>query len=546
MFKHLKQLIYAMVLLFLLTACTSYSQDENIKEMENPPEQEEVISDSGPVNGGTLNLYVSSLDSVNPLFVKDKSASEVFGLVYDSLVALDGQLKAVPCLAERWEVSPDGMTWTFYLRKDVRWHDNVQFTAKDVDFTFKTLADNQYDSVYKYNIKYVSYFVAEDSYTFKVVLSKPHGNFLTLMDFPIIPRHKFEGREFLKEDMDFVPVGTGPYQIREYEPYKQMKLAVNPLWWGENIPYIDNINVQVMPDNGTALYALEAKELDYVSTDVVDWEKYSGKEGLQSKEYSTGRYEFLAVNFNNIVLSDNSVRKAIAYAIDRDKIINEVLLGNGKKTDVPIQPESWLYDSNRETYNYDVQKAKQILDEGGWRDTDGDGVLDKMIEGVKVPLSFQLLTNRENNIRREVAQIIVNQLKELGMDVTFKTALWDDLKEIIAAQDFDILLTGLNLSSDGDLSFAFHSSEIEKGTNFISYNNPIMDQYIEKALTSVEEEQIKYNYSLLQKKIVEELPYISLYFRTSAVLYSQRLRGDIAPLGTNIYNNIHKWYLVTQ
>lgn len=534
-----------LLILLLLSSC-NYQQGEQSLDDNIQPEQRKDIQDTGPVKGGTLNLYSSNPDTLNPLFTKSKSNAEILNLVFNSLIIYDKNMNVFPSLAERWEVSPDGMTWTFFLRKDVKWHDNAQFTANDVDYTFKVLSSSKYDSIYKFNIQFVSYFSVVDEYTFKVVLTQPYGNFLEMMTFPIVAKHQFQGKELDGNTPDFKPIGTGPFKFVKYDPLKELRLKVNTAWWGENVPYIEDIIVKLVPDNNTALYALEAKEIDLVPTNVVDWEKYSGKGNIKIKEFITNYYEFIAVNFNNKVLSDKAVRKAIAYAIDRNKIINEVLLNHAKKSDVPVNPESWLYDPSSQIYDYDIQKAKEILNGAGWNDLNNDGVLDKVIDGVNMSLSFEIITNNDNVIRDKAATIIENQLKAVGMNVTVKKVAWNELNSILNSKNFDAVLSGLNLFPNSDLSFAFHSSEIERGTNFISYNNPQMDELLQQAFKAVDKEQRRQAYSLLQKQIAEELPYISLYFRTSAVLYNDRLRGDVNPIGTNIYNNIHKWYLLKE
>lgn len=531
------------LILFLLSACT-FQQDQQKLDDKTEPEKQMKLEDTGPVKGGTLNLQSFNPDTFNPLLTKSKSNAEILNLIFDSLVTYDKNMNIVPALAERWEVSADGMTWTFFLRKDVKWHDNSQFNAYDVDYTFKIITSNKYNSIYKFNTQHISYFGVVDEYTFKVVLNQPYGGFLDTVSFPIIAKHQFEGREPSGNDLNFKPIGTGPYQFVAYNPLKEIKLKANATWWKDSSPYIDNIIVKLLPDNETALYSLEAKEIDLVPTDVVDWEKYSAKGNIEIKEYLTNYYEFIAVNFNNKVLSDNAVRKAIAYAIDRDKIIGEALLGHGKKTDVPINPDSWLYDASSQIYSFDIKKAKEILVQAGWKDSNNDGILDKEIEGVNLPLSFKLTTNQDNVIRDKVAQAIVNQLQDVGMQVTLEKVSWDEINNMLNSKNFDAILTGLNLFPNGDLSFAFHSSEIERGTNFISYSSQQMDDLLSRAFKTVNADQRKQAYVLLQKQIVEDLPYISLYFRTSAILHSDRLRGDINPIGTNIYNNIHKWYLL--
>ncbi|MCG8500125.1 MAG: peptide ABC transporter substrate-binding protein [Firmicutes bacterium] len=536
---------FALILILLCGACAC-EQTGQVSEGETQPQEEEKAEDTGPVRGGTLTLQSYNADTLHPLLTKSNSNIQVLGLIYDSLITFDDQLNVVPGLAESWQVSDDGMTWTFQLRKDVKWHDGTGLTANDVDFTFKAINDKRYDSVYQYNTQSVTRFEVVDEYTFRVVLNRPYGGFIRMMYFPVLPKHQLQGLEIKSVDQDFKPIGTGPYRFAEYTPMKEIKLKASDTWWKDQSPYIDEVIVRLMPDNQTALYALEAKEADFVVTDVVDWKKYNGKENIRTKEFLTGAYEFIGVNFNHNVLSDKAVRKAMAYAIDRETIIDEVLLGHARLSDVPMMPGTALYDESAYSYWLDREKAIELLNQAGWTDSDNDGVLDKEIEGVVTPLAFELVTNNENMIREKSAEMIAAHLKDIGMNVTLKKAPWDDLKEMVDTKNFDAVLTGFDLAPSMDLSFAFHSEEIERGTNFISYRNAEMDDLLFQTFRAVDAAQSKQAYAKLQKLIVEDVPYISLYFRTSAVIYNGRLRGDINPISTNLYNDINKWYLLQQ
>ena len=536
---------FALILILLCGACAC-EQTGQVSEGETQPQEEEKAEDTGPVRGGTLTLQSYNADTLHPLLTKSNSNIQVLGLIYDSLITFDDQLNVVPGLAESWQVSDDGMTWTFQLRKDVKWHDGTGLTANDVDFTFKAINDKRYDSVYQYNTQSVARFEVVDEYTFRVVLNRPYGGFIRMMYFPVLPKHQLQGLEIKSVDQDFKPIGTGPYRFAEYTPMKEIKLKASDTWWKDQSPYIDEVIVRLMPDNQTALYALEAKEADFVVTDVVDWKKYNGKENIRTKEFLTGAYEFIGVNFNHNVLSDKAVRKAMAYAIDRETIIDEVLLGHARLSDVPMMPGTALYDESAYSYWLDREKAIELLNQAGWTDSDNDGVLDKEIEGVVTPLAFELVTNNENMIREKSAEMIAAHLKDIGMNVTLKKAPWDDLKEMVDTKNFDAVLTGFDLAPSMDLSFAFHSEEIERGTNFISYRNAEMDDLLFQTFRAVDAAQSRQAYAKLQKLIVEDVPYISLYFRTSAVIYNGRLRGDINPISTNLYNDINKWYLLQQ
>lgn len=532
-----------MIMIFMLfVGCTSQQQHE--QEQEN--QQEVVVENKEPAQGGTLFLQAQRVDTLNPLLTESSSNAQTLQLVFDGLIAYDASMDIAPALADDWSVSEDGRTWIFELREDVKWHDGTPFTANDVEFTFRLLRRRDLESIYRRNIQYVSHFNVEDDYTFKVVLSQPYGSFVRMMDMPILPKHIYEvlDLEQIKEHVE--PIGTGPFEFVSYIPLKQVALKANDTWWKGQRPYIDEIMVKIIPDNDTALHALKINEIEYVSTNVVDWEKYSGKNNLKTHEYLTHYYEFIGVNFNHPVLSDAAVRRAMAYALDRNKMVNEILLGHAAITDVPILPGTTLYDKTADTYTYNVEKAKQILAEAGWEDLNEEGVRYKQLEEEVLALSFEMITNNNNPVREKAAKYIVQQLNAIGMDVTLRKMSWEELNNQIELNTFDAILTGYHLSPCADLSFAFHSGEIDRGANFTAYANAEMDELLYQTFIAKEAGKQKEAYSNLQHFIARELPFISLYFRTAAVVYHEEIKGEIQPISTNIYHGIENWYIVEE
>jgi peptide/nickel transport system substrate-binding protein len=234
----------------------------------------------------------------------------------------------------------------------------------------------------------------------------------------------------------------------------------------------------------------------------------------------------------------------MAYAIDRNLIIKDVFLGHARVSDVPFMPDSWMYEPASHIYSYDINKAREILNGDGWADLNNDGIFEKQTDEGVLQLSFELVTNADNPVRQKMAELIAEQLKSIGMNVILKMVDWNELNKILNQKTFDCVLAGYELSNDGDLSFAFHSSSIAGNTNFISYNNPLMDSLLDDVLSRAKNEDKKQALSKLQKYIAEELPYISLFFRTSAIIYNARLKGQIEPSTTGIYRNIHEWYIL--
>ncbi len=535
-----------LIIIFLLSSCSYKPEVKNPDILEDRPIREGVIDEGDKiVKGGILKLQSTKPDTFNPLLTNNNMGNaQILGLMFEGLLAYNDDFTLKPLLAERWDISSDGKVWTFHLKQNVRWHDNAPFTAEDVNYSMRLIMNNKYNSIYKFNTQYISSFSIIDKYTFRVVLNRSYSNFLNIMTFPIIAKHQFEGKEDMADNMDFKPIGTGPYKFSEFSSAKEINLTVNTEWWNENTPYIDTIIVKILPDAETVIHSFDAKEVDVVPTKEIDWDKYNAKKNIEIKEFMTNQYEFIAINFRNKVLQDLAVRKAMAYAIDKEKIIKEILLGHAYKTDVPLNTKSWLYRDEYELYNYNIEKAKKILEDGGWIDVNNCGILEKQVDGIKTQLSFKILTNDDNQLRVNVLRNIANQLRAIGMNVIDENVEWSTIKSALEGKNFDAILTGIDLYPNSEMAFAFHSSEIRNGQNYISYNDLLMDNLIEAAIGAVDNQEKIQAYKNLQNHIIDQLPYISLYFTSSAILYNSKLKGSISPTFFNIYEGIENWYMV--
>lgn len=516
------------VLFLLLAACGSPPIDGTDKNGTIKGND----SNSVPIRGGDLNLMAYNIDTLNPILTKSSSNEQLLKLVYEGLVQFDSRMNVIPKLAEKWQIFEEGKVWVFHLKTGINWHDKVELSADDVIHTINTIKNS--DSVYKENVKYIAFSEVIDKNSIKITLNQPYGDFVRMMNFPIIPKHIAIS--------DNNAIGTGPYKIHEYKLLKLIKLRVNENWWTGRVAFIDELNINIMPDSETAFHSLEAGEIDVVTTNVVNWRKYTSNKRLDAKEFTTNAYEFMAYNFKNPILADLNIRKAIAYAINRKKIVEEVLLGHAKISDVPIMPGS-IFSSDDIIYDYNIKKSKQILKDSGWEDHDKEGVLRKKSGNINEKLSFELLINTDNPVREMAAEQIIEDLKNVGIQVTIKKQSWEELFKDIQNKKFDIVLAGINLSPSADLSFAFHSKQIKEGTNFSQYNNPQMDDLLFNIFTLTNEEQRSNAYKEINKLIVDDIPYFSLYFRNSALVYNKKIKGGINPLFNNIYNDIDKWYV---
>ena len=555
--KRVLSCLLILLFLFLTPGCDTGGGAPSASPDASAKPKETATPTPSPQMGGELKVPLMAPDSFNPLLTQSRDILNFLNLIFEHPLVLDEKSRPAPSLVEKWEVSEDGRTWTFHVRKDVKWQNGQAMTGEDILFTFQALQSGKLGSLYEKdlagNVNIVEAGLRNnDPYTFFVRLAEPSSEVLDIMTFPVLSKNVYQSPEFMQKEkgnFSMTPIGTGPYQVDLSQPYNgtSMKLVRNEDWWNGK-PYIDSILARVCQTNEEARAALGKGEIDLVDTMAVYANNYSDLDKITGYKYLTENYEFLALNCNNPLFADKNVRKAIAYAIDRTDIISRVYLNNAETVDVPIPSNSWLYDSAYRIYDYDEKRASKLLKEAGWADSDGDGVLDKTVEGEKQDLTFTILTNSDNDFRRDVAELISKHLSLVGFRVQTEAVSWEQLQsENMQKHKFDAILTGYYLDYVPDLRFAFHSSQIGKGkNNFYRYQNPELDSLLDTAAAAYKEKDKKKAYQKIQEHLVGELPVISLYFRTGSLLVNNRVHGVDKVRELNLYNNIKDWYLVNE
>lgn len=542
--KLIKKLRWITILICISLFAVSCS-NTGTEEMENPQQTQEEQTEETPIEpkkGGEMVLSIRTPKTLNPLLNEEYTVDQISKLIFDTLIDFDETQKPIPNLVSEWTFSDDGTVLTLNLRSDVKWHDGEPFTAKDVIFSLDTIKKAPESATYKKCIENITSYKAIDEHSLKIIYNQPFSGALYGLYFPVIPAHIYANQTETTAG-EVKPIGTGAYMFSEFIPTKELNLTVNNNWF-KGQPYIERIKVLITPDEETDLYSFEQGQLDVIGTDVIDWEKYSEQENTRIHEYITSYYDFMGLNFNKSLFQDKNLRKAIAYSIDRETLLEKQYLNHGVVTNSPINPESWLYDSETEQYHFNQEKSKQILMDAGWSDTDSDGLLDKLINGSKVNLSFNLLVSSENLQRKEVAYEIQRMLSEVGINVQVEEVTQEEFLNRLQSKNFDAFLGGWKLSPIPDFTFAFHSSQIDGGANYVSFRSEQMDTLLKQAFTAVGEEKMKNAYGNLQKFIADELPYISLYFRTAALITNEKIQGEIKPKKESIIGNIQDWFIV--
>ncbi len=264
------------------------------------------------------------------------------------------------------------------------------------------------------------------------------------------------------------------------------------------------------------------------------------KKNFQKFRYPVFSYTYMGFNLKYPLFKDKRIRQAIAHAIDKSEIVDVVLFGLGSPSTGPYVPKTWPYNPDVKKYEYNTEKAMQLLKEAGWEDTDGDGILDKGGE----PFEFTILTNMGNRLRMNTATIIQWRLKKIGIKVEIRAIEWSTfINHFIHKKRFQAVIIGWGINIDPDQYDIWHSSKTrEKEFNFISYNNPEVDELLEKGRRTFDIEERKKAYFRIQEILAEELPYIFLYVPDALPIVHARFKG-IKPSPIGIGYNLHKWYV---
>jgi peptide/nickel transport system substrate-binding protein len=339
------------------------------------------------------------------------------------------------------------------------------------------------------------------------------------------------------------PVGTGPYRFSELKSGEKLVLVANQDYW-EGRPYLSRVVYRIIPSQATIFLELKARGLDAAGLTALQYKRQTDypafRKSYSKFRYPSNGYTYLGFNLRDPRFADTRVRQAFAYAINKGELIDGVILGLGRAATGPYKPGTWAYNPNVKTYPYDLAKAKALLAEAGWKDTDGDGILDK--DGK--PFAFELLTNQGNDERKKVAGIIQAALREVGVAVDLRVLEWAAfLKEYINKRRFEAVILGWGIGLDPDQYDVWHSSKTQpQELNFISYQNHEVDELLEKGRSSCVQDERKKYYDRLQEVFAEEQPIVFLYFRDALPVVASRVLGIIQS-SNGIRYKFHEWFV---
>ena len=507
----------------------------------SPPSK---ISASLPATGDSLvEGTIGEASTLIPILASDSSSHAVAGQIYNGLIKYDKNLNITGDLAESFDISPDGLTITFHLRRAVRWHDGSPFTSRDVLYTYRVTVDPKTPTAYAEDFKQVKQISAPDDHTVRVVYGVPFAPALASWGMNILPSHLLEGQDITKSPLARKPVGTGPYRFKEWIAGQKIVLEANEDYF-EGRPYIDRYIYRIIPDSSTMYMELKAGGIDLMSLTPVQYARQTTDQQFTSRfnkfRYPSSSYLYMGYNLRHPLFGDKRIRQAITSAINKDELIQGVLFGMGQRSVGPIIPGRWAYNLSVRDLGYNPERAAELLTQAGWQEKNSDGILVKNGKS----FSFTILTNQGNQQRLMTAQIVQQRLRLVGIDVKIRVVEWAAfLKEFINKGNFEVVLLAWGISQDPDMYDIWHSSKTGVGElNFIGYKNPEIDRLLVEGRGTFDIEKRKHAYFRIQEILAEEQPYTFLYVPDALPVVSSRIRG-VEPAPAGIGHNQIRWYV---
>ena len=471
-----------------------------------------LLSCSEPPDPNTLVMIIeSSPTNLDPRVGIDAQSERIDALVFDDLLDRDEHLNVTPALAERWEI-PDPLTYIFHLRHGVQFHDGQPLTSRDVKWTFDSMLQSKIRTTRAAAYRYVDRVEAPDEYAVIFRMKEPYSTLLwNLSDgaMGIVPYGTLT-------EMTAHPVGSGPFRFVSAEQDKEVILERNDAYWGEK-PRVPRVRFAVVPDTTTRALELRKGSADIASNALTsDTVLALRKEPNLEVERAPGTvYSYLAFNLRDPILGDGRVRHALAYAIDRRPMIHYLWRDSAQPANSILPPQSWAYNADVPKYEFDPEKARQILDAAGYR----------LVNGVRFHLVMK--TSTEETTRLMVA-VLQQQLRDVGiaLDIrTFESATF--MADVIGGAYQMYSLRWIGGNEDPDIfEYAFHSEKFPPhGANRTFYVNPKLDALINQGRSETDPTRRKAVYADIQTLLATDLPYINLWFLDNVIVHTKRVHN---------------------
>lgn len=461
---------------------------------------------------------------------------EINMLLFNGLTVHNGDNEVIPGLASSWEFDEADCTYTFHLEEDVEWHDGEKFTADDVKFTIEAIMDPENGSENAPNYEDVEEITVIDEHTISFRLAAPNVAFLDYMTMAVLPEHLLQGEDMQESAFFRSPIGTGPYKLESWDVGQAITLVKNEAYFkGE--PNIGRIVFKIVPDDNARAMQMESGELDLALLTPRDAQAFADREEYTCYEMQTSDYRGILFNFrNDYWIRNRDIIPAVCYAIDRQAIVDAVLLGQGIAAYGPLQRN--VYNNEEvEQYDYNPDKAREVLETAGCT-MGSDGFYER--GGEKV--GFVISVGAGDQVRLDIAQAAAQQLREVGIDCLVEIPTQVDWGGQMA------YLIGWGSPFDAD-DHTYKVFGTDKGANYNGYSNAMVDQYLTEARRSDDPAVRAEAYDKFQEELAKDPAFAFICYVDADYVADSAIQGISANTvmghhGVGIFWNVAEWTIV--
>ena len=498
--------------------------------------------------GGRVVIGVSGdVSSFNIYTATNAFSQEVDDLLFLKLADEQDDFKEGPptfrpSLAKSWEPSPDGTRLTFHLDRRARWSDGRPVTGDDVLFSQRAASSPEVSWVGRDVKEFVADVLAPDDRTVVYRFTRVYPyELMDAVEGNVLPAHAYRDvplAEWPKRSFTSAPVVDGPFLLKKYERGSLIELARNPRYMRAPLPNLDSIVFRIIPDETSLVNELLSGGVDVMeNVPAVAVRRIEADPRLRLVRVPDLSYHFICWNTARPPFADARVRRALTMAIDRDAIIEALLPGTGRPCTGPVLSFLWAHDPSLRPLPYDPDAARALLKESGWEDRDGDGLLDR--DGR--PFRFDLETNQGSRLRADVAQMVAEQLRRIGIEATPRVYEFGAFIDRHEKHDFDAFVGSWRESTKVDLKSAFHSASREGGYDYGMYANVELDAVIDRARATATTEAARVLWFKAQAIIASDQPYTFLFERDRMNAAPRRL-GGLRMGPRTAYAGLEHWY----
>lgn len=479
----------------------------------------------------TVYLSSENIDTLNPVISQSADVYYLSKLIYNSLFDFDEQLNVVPQLAEEYTIDTEKAYIEIKIKNGIKWHDGKKLTASDVAFTVSVMRAAGTNCPYYNKIKKINSAFVKGKDTVAIYFNNNYDCSLDDLTFPIIPSSQYStAGSFAAAKDGFKPIGTGQYKYKSYNRKKQLKLTKNENYFGTKAE--KNITVTLLPDRELAANMMEINSVTCYLDSSANRKASASDRGYQIYDFPSNNVEFIVFNTKSSILSHKDMRKALAYGIDENKILDSAYMGDGILTDTIYYPNFLGVSDTLKEYSYDIKKAENLLSQLGYRDSNGDGKREDL-QGEEITL--KILVDKKNATRNSAAQIMKNNFDTLGIESSVVSLSDSEYTRAIKNKDFDILITGYTIEESYDLRSFFNG---KNDWGYYNYDLFMKSRELDRLYTP---EEYKAKYSELKKALQEELPYYPLCYKKMSIIGVDTFEAEKMPMFNNIYKNCHTW-----